>query len=94
MLASSAVFLLFWEVPPKLYRNNRSRWGLGTISFFVQIDSSTADCGHLAPITFCFYQAKQARFSQGGSPCRWIDMGELIDSGLEGKSTMDERGWA
>eukprot|EP00808_Paulinella_micropora_P020854 g28117.t1 len=23
---------------------------------------------HLAPITFCFYQEKQARFSQGGSP--------------------------
>eukprot|EP00808_Paulinella_micropora_P009844 g82486.t1 len=28
---------------------------------------------------------KQARFSQGGSPCRWIDMGELIDSGVGGK---------
>eukprot|EP00808_Paulinella_micropora_P020986 g59677.t1 len=40
---------------------------------------------HLAPITFCFYQEKQARFSQGGSPCRWIDMGELIDSGVGGK---------
>eukprot|EP00808_Paulinella_micropora_P029453 g72859.t1 len=23
----------------------------------------------------------------GGSPCRWICMGELIDAGLEGKST-------
>eukprot|EP00808_Paulinella_micropora_P030913 g45479.t1 len=40
---------------------------------------------HLAPTTFCFYQEKQARFSQGGSPCRWIDMGELIDSGVGGK---------
>eukprot|EP00808_Paulinella_micropora_P000384 g33052.t1 len=48
-------------------------------------DNSTADRGHLAPITFCFYQEKQARFSQGGSPCRWIGMGELIDSGVGGK---------
>eukprot|EP00808_Paulinella_micropora_P013729 g27971.t1 len=34
---------------------------------------------------FLFLPRKTSKISQGGSPCRWIDMGELIDSGVGGK---------